>query len=84
MTSSSTGTKRAASENSRLLWPRSTWSDSLLCWSGARRKHAAVVPEEMPVRGKPGKPTPGFPPFPPPLEIAAAIPTFPQVRLLLP
>lgn len=34
----------------------------------------------MTVRGKPGKPTPGFPPFPPPLEIAAAIPTFPQLR----
>jgi hypothetical protein len=25
---------------------------------------------EMPVRGKHGKPNPGFPPFPPPLEIA--------------
>jgi len=24
---------------------------------------------EMPVRGKHGKPNPGFPPFPPPLEI---------------
>ena len=24
---------------------------------------------EMPVRGKPGKPNPGFPLFPPPLEI---------------
>lgn len=35
-------------------------------------------PVEMPARGKPGNPTPGFPPFPPSLEIAAAIPTFPQ------
>ena len=37
---------------------------------------------EMTVRGKPGKPKTGFPPFPPPLEIAAAIPTFPQLRRL--
>jgi hypothetical protein len=37
---------------------------------------------EMPDRGKPGKPNPGFPPFPPPLAIAAAIPTFPQLRRL--
>ena len=29
---------------------------------------------EMPVRGKPGKPKPGFPPFPPPLEIAPRFP----------
>ncbi len=36
----------------------------------------------MPARGKPGKPNPGFPPFPPPLEIAGAIPTFPQLRRL--
>jgi hypothetical protein len=36
----------------------------------------------MPGRGKPGKPKAGFPPFPPPLEIAAAIPTFPQLRQL--
>jgi hypothetical protein len=36
----------------------------------------------MPGRGKPGKPKAGFPPFPPPLEIAAAIPTFPQLRRL--
>jgi len=28
----------------------------------------------MTVRGKPGKPTPGFPPFPPPLEIAPRFP----------
>jgi hypothetical protein len=35
---------------------------------------------EMTVRGKPGKPTAGFPLFPPPLEIAVAIPTFPQLR----
>ena len=38
---------------------------------------------EMTVRGKPGKPNPGFPPFPPPLEIAAAIPTFPPLRRLI-
>jgi len=38
---------------------------------------------EMTVRGKGGKPKTGFPPFPPPLEIAAAIPTFPPLRLLL-
>jgi hypothetical protein len=36
----------------------------------------------MTVRGKPGKPNPGFPPFPPPLEIAEAIPTFPPLRRL--
>jgi hypothetical protein len=30
----------------------------------------------MPARGKPGNPTPGFPPFPPPLEIAARFPHF--------
>lgn len=29
---------------------------------------------EMPGRGKRGKPTPGFPLFPPPLEIAARFP----------
>jgi hypothetical protein len=28
----------------------------------------------MTVRGKPGKPTAGFPPFPPPLEIALRFP----------
>ena len=28
----------------------------------------------MPDRGKPGNPTPGFPPFPPSLEIAARFP----------
>jgi hypothetical protein len=33
---------------------------------------------EMTGGGKRGKPNPGFPPFPPPLEIALAIPTFPQ------
>lgn len=34
----------------------------------------------MPGRGKHGKPNPGFPPFPPPLEIAnSAISTFPQL-----
>ena len=30
--------------------------------------------------GKRGKPNPGFPRFPQPLEIALAIPTFPQPR----
>src|SRR5215471_13035350 len=30
--------------------------------------------------GRGGKPNPGFPPRPQPLEIAAAIPTFPQPR----
>jgi len=30
--------------------------------------------------GKGGKPRTGFPPFPPRLEIAGAIPTFPPVR----
>ena len=41
---------------------------------------------EMPGRGKRGKPNGGFPRFPQPLEIAVAIPTFPQrrrVRLFL-
>jgi len=37
-------------------------------------------PVEMTVDGKPGNPKSGFPPFPPSLEIAAAIPTFPQAR----
>ena len=32
----------------------------------------------MPDGGKPGNPKAGFPPFPPSLEIADAIPTFPQ------
>jgi hypothetical protein len=32
---------------------------------------------EMTDSGKPGKPKAGFPPFPKPLEIAHAIPTFP-------
>ena len=36
---------------------------------------------EMTVRGSRGKPPGGFPPLPPPLEIAAAIPTFPQARI---
>jgi putative transposase len=40
-------------------------------------------PVEMPAGGKPGNPTAGFPPFPPSLEIAAAIPTFPPARLVL-
>jgi putative transposase len=40
-------------------------------------------PMEMPAGGKPGNPTAGFPPFPPSLEIAAAIPTFPQARRIL-
>jgi transposase InsO family protein len=35
-------------------------------------------PVEMTAGGKPGNPKPGFPPFPPSLEIAHAIPTFPQ------
>jgi len=39
-------------------------------------------PVEMPAGGKPGNPKAGFPPFPPSLEIADAIPTFPQARLL--
>src|SRR5271169_2162212 len=34
----------------------------------------------MTVDGKRGNPNPGFPLFPPPLEIASAIPTFPQAR----
>jgi hypothetical protein len=37
----------------------------------------------MPGGGKQGKPKAGFPPFPPPLEIAAAIPTFPPRRQLV-
>ena len=36
----------------------------------------------MPGHGKRGKPPSGFPPFPQPLEIAMAIPTFPQLRRL--
>jgi putative transposase len=40
-------------------------------------------PVEMPAGGKPGNPNAGFPPFPPSLEIAEAIPTFPQARPLL-
>jgi hypothetical protein len=39
-------------------------------------------PEEMPAGGKPGNPKSGFPPFPPSLEIAPAIPTFPPARSL--
>jgi len=35
---------------------------------------------EMTRPGKPGKPKAGFPTFPARLEIASAIPTFPQVR----
>ena len=38
---------------------------------------------EMAGGGKRGKPNPGFPRFPPPLEIADAIPTFPQPRRVL-
>ena len=34
----------------------------------------------MTVDGKRGNPNGGFPLFPPPLEIATAIPTFPQAR----
>jgi putative transposase len=50
-----------------------------------RRLGIDSAPEhvEMPARGKPGNPTPGFPPFPPSLEIAAAIPTFPHARRFL-
>jgi putative transposase len=44
---------------------------------------AGPEPMEMPAGGKPGNPTTGFPPFPPSLEIADAIPTFPQARRLL-
>ena len=40
-------------------------------------------PVEMPAGGKPGNPPSGFPLFPPSLEIAAAIPTFPQAPLVL-
>jgi hypothetical protein len=36
----------------------------------------------MPGCGKIGKPKAGFPIFPQPLEIAAAIPTFPQLQRL--
>jgi putative transposase len=39
-------------------------------------------PVEMPAGGKPGNPKSGFPPFPPSLEIAEAIPTFPPARSL--
>ncbi len=39
-------------------------------------------PVEMAAGGKPGNPNPGFPPFPPSLEIATAIPTFPPARSL--
>src|SRR3569833_3789292 len=40
----------------------------------------------MTVRGKHGKPRPGFPPYPPPLEIAQnqAIPTFPTASPTIP
>ncbi|MGH9592100.1 MAG: IS481 family transposase [Bryobacteraceae bacterium] len=49
-----------------------------------RRLGIGQAPEavEMPARGKPGNPNPGFPPFPPSLEIAAAIPTFPPPLIL--
>lgn len=43
----------------------------------------APEPMEMPAGGKPGNPRAGFPPFPPSLEIAQAIPTFPQARRIL-
>ena len=39
---------------------------------------------EMTRGGKPGKPKAGFPRFPTRLEIAFAIPTFPQVSAVLP
>src|SRR5204863_6845576 len=48
-----------------------------------RRRTNRSQAVEMPVRGKPGKPNAGFPLLPPPLEIAAAIPTFPPLRRLL-
>ncbi len=43
-----------------------------------RRSERTGNAVEMPDGGKPGKPKAGFPPFPPSLEIAAAIPTFPH------
>jgi hypothetical protein len=49
---------------------------------GLRRRLGLDQPVEMTARGKPGNPTAGFPPFPPPLEIATAIPTFPPARRL--
>jgi putative transposase len=48
----------------------------------ARRRLELGEPVEMPAGGKPGNPTAGFPPFPPSLQIAGAIPTFPQARRL--
>lgn len=45
-----------------------------------RRLRGSRKPVEMPAGGKPGNPTAGFPPFPPSLEIATAIPTFPPAR----
>lgn len=48
----------------------------------AMRRRLGLGPVEMPAGGKPGNPKTGFPPFPPSLEIAAAIPTFPQARLI--
>ena len=39
---------------------------------------------EMTARGKPGNPTAGFPPFPPPLEIATAIPHIPTGPTIVP
>ena len=45
-----------------------------------RRRLGLEQPVEMTAGGKPGNPNPGFPPFPPSLEIAQAIPTFPPAR----
>jgi hypothetical protein len=39
---------------------------------------------EMPGGGKPGKPKPGFPRFPPPLEIAARFPHFHRANDVFP
>lgn len=54
--------------------------------TAAMRRRLGIAPNqepmEMPAGGKPGNPTPGFPPFPPSLEIAPAISTFPQARLI--
>jgi putative transposase len=48
-----------------------------------RRRLGLPEPLEMTARGKPGNPTAGFPPFPPSLEIATAIPTFPPPRRIV-
>jgi hypothetical protein len=48
-----------------------------------RRRLGLEEPEEMSAGGKPGNPNAGFPPFPPSLEIAGAIPTFPPARRIV-